>query len=219
MKNTNSVNYISHHKNVSNQFFENKSSRPIYISLYNALFFIWNSSGFQKELSINRENLMYMAKIGSRSTYVKALRWLDENDFLQYSPSKDYLIGSKIIMINKSRIKSGASSSYKNEPSFGATTSIDEGPYIKVNKPINNNKLNKQMIKNFSELNKDELHPLFEELNSLDSLDGFFEYFDDNNWLGFRGRELTTKEAVELWVTDKKKFMIISQKRNYEGEL
>jgi len=89
------VNYIEHHKNVNLKITETNLNAT-HVSLYNALFLIWNECGFDTELSINRNDVMKLSKIGSANTYTKCLKELDKLEFLNYKPSYNPLIGSKI---------------------------------------------------------------------------------------------------------------------------
>lgn len=95
----NGVNYILHHKNVNMAFFNNKEVRTIHISIYNALFLIWNNCGFCDELSINRNDIMKLAKVGNSNTYTRCLKELDKLGFIKYQPSYNPLIGSKVTII------------------------------------------------------------------------------------------------------------------------
>jgi hypothetical protein len=89
------VNYIEHHKAVNIKLSED-NLRSHHISLYNALFLIWNECGFDTELSINRNDVMKLSKIGSANTYTSALKELHEKGYINYKPSFNPLVGSKI---------------------------------------------------------------------------------------------------------------------------
>lgn len=69
-----------------------------HISLYLALFRLWNRNRFKNPITVCREELMNMAKIGSRNTYVKNLRDLQKQGFLKYMPSHDITLGSKVYL-------------------------------------------------------------------------------------------------------------------------
>ena len=68
------VNYINHHKNANMKMIE-LNLNSTHISLYNALFLIWNECGYDTELSINRNDVMKLSKIGSANTYTKCWWW------------------------------------------------------------------------------------------------------------------------------------------------
>jgi hypothetical protein len=60
---------------------------------------IWNESGFADELSISRNEVMKLSKVGNANTYTKVLKELDEFGYIKYSPSYNPLIGSKVTII------------------------------------------------------------------------------------------------------------------------
>jgi len=111
------VNYIEHHRLVNFKLSEDDLTST-HISLYNALFLIWNECGFDTELSINRNDVMKLSKIGSANTYTNALKELDKKGYLKYKPSFNPLVGSKINLyrfdkgsdngINKGSVKSSS---------------------------------------------------------------------------------------------------------------
>jgi len=71
---------------------------PWHISMYLSLFQIWNSTRFKKEISIRRDELMSLSKIGSTNTYSKCLKQLNDWGYLKYHPSKSRFIASKVHM-------------------------------------------------------------------------------------------------------------------------
>lgn len=92
------VNYIEHQRAVYFKLSEDNTLTSIHVSLYMALFMIWNECGFDTELSINRNDVMKLAKIGNANTYTKSLKMLDELGYIKYKPSFNPLIGSKVTM-------------------------------------------------------------------------------------------------------------------------
>tara|TARA_R110000868_G_scaffold14021_1_gene65426 strand:+ start:18956 stop:19705 length:750 start_codon:yes stop_codon:yes gene_type:complete len=84
-----------HHKNANMRLIE-LDLTATHISLYNALFLLWNNCGFATEMSINRNDVMMLSKIGSNNTYLKCLKELDKCEMIKYKPSHNPLIGSKI---------------------------------------------------------------------------------------------------------------------------
>lgn len=112
------VNYIKHHKN-ANIYMVDKKLSSTHISIYNALFLIWNECDFDTELSINRNDVMKLAKVGSPNTYTNCLKELDKIKMIKYKPSFNPLIGSLIIMYrydnsnDKGSVKSSSKGSSK----------------------------------------------------------------------------------------------------------
>lgn len=89
------VNYIIHHKNVNIKLMEDDVS-CIDVSIYNALFLLWNRCDFDTDLSINRNDVMKLSKVGNANTYTKSLKKLHEKKYIIYKPSNNPLIGSKV---------------------------------------------------------------------------------------------------------------------------
>jgi hypothetical protein len=92
------VNYILHHQAVSMKMAQD-DIRHTHIALYNALFLIWNNAMFPEELSVNRQDVMSLAKIGNANTYTKLMKDLHDKKYIVYKPSHNPLIGSKVTII------------------------------------------------------------------------------------------------------------------------
>ncbi len=93
------VNYIAH----LNAFFMtiSKDSRlnPTHISLYMALFNIWNINRFPEDFIIIRDEVMKLSKIGSKSTYHRCLNQLNNWKYICYFPSHNSFTGSRIRLL------------------------------------------------------------------------------------------------------------------------
>ncbi|MDC6390501.1 hypothetical protein PP182_17560 [Maribacter sp. PR1] len=92
------VNYITHLNGVFQQFSRDGRLNPTHISLYVALFQLWNNNYFREEFFINREEVMDFAKIGSKSTYHRCIKELSHWSYLCYTPSHNPFKGSRIKM-------------------------------------------------------------------------------------------------------------------------
>src|SRR5690554_5418206 len=92
------VNYIHHMENTLVKFGSDQRVTPWHISLYLALFQIWNRTRFKKEINIRRDELMHLSKIGSTNTYLKCLKQLSEWNYIKYTPSKSRFKSSKVHM-------------------------------------------------------------------------------------------------------------------------
>jgi hypothetical protein len=106
------------------------------IAIYNALFQVWNSCNFKDELSINRADIMALAKIGSNNTYLKSLNNLQIQGFIIYKPSHNPLKGSIVNLVNfcTSADKVVSLSCH----SSGITTDTTPAPLHKLYKLLNN---------------------------------------------------------------------------------
>ena len=94
------INYIKHLNGVFEQFSKDSRLNPTHISLYVALFQIWNNNFFKDEFYINREEVMAFSKIGSKSTYHRCIKELSHWNYLLYIPSHNPFKGSRIKMFN-----------------------------------------------------------------------------------------------------------------------
>lgn len=82
------------------QFFRDSRLNPTHISLYVALFQIWNYNFFKEEFYINREEVMAFSKIGSKSTYHRCIKELSHWKYILYTPSHNPFKGSRIKMFD-----------------------------------------------------------------------------------------------------------------------
>jgi hypothetical protein len=71
---------------------------PFHISLYMALFRRWNLNFFKNPVSVSRDELMKLSKIGSVNTYIKCLKELDQFGFIRYQPSYNPHRGSLVYL-------------------------------------------------------------------------------------------------------------------------
>tara|TARA_R110000868_G_C10937372_1_gene766802 strand:- start:1896 stop:2669 length:774 start_codon:yes stop_codon:yes gene_type:complete len=90
------VNYITHHKAVFKRMCDEESLNSQHLSLYNALFLLWNHSEFEESFPIVRSEAMSMSKIGSANTYTACLKKLHELGYINYKPSQNPMVCSKV---------------------------------------------------------------------------------------------------------------------------
>jgi hypothetical protein len=94
------MNYIKH----LTGFFEKVSAdydlNPTHISLYMAIFQLWNQKRFQNPISISRDELMRISKIASTATYHKCMKDLTEREYVIYKPSFNPFKGSILEVCN-----------------------------------------------------------------------------------------------------------------------
>ncbi len=117
--------------------------RAIHISLYVALFRLWNKYRFKNPVSINRNEMMQMSKIGSANTYTKALKELELYGFIRYFPSFDAQKGSTIHLYTFDK----------------GTCTLPLSKVIPSNKHINNNIYNRDK-EEFSESENQDNNPM-----------------------------------------------------------
>jgi uncharacterized phage protein (TIGR02220 family) len=76
---------------------------------------------FPEELSVNRQDVMSLAKIGNANTYTKLMKDLHEKKYIIYKPSHNPLIGSKVTIIRCDK-GSDTTSDKTTDISSGATS-------------------------------------------------------------------------------------------------
>ena len=94
------INYIKHLNGVLSQFSKDNRLNPTHISLYIALFQIWNEYHFKPSFYINRAEVMDLSKLGSKTTYHRCIKELSYWKYILYEPSHNPFRGSKIKMFN-----------------------------------------------------------------------------------------------------------------------
>ena len=148
------VNYIKHLNAVFNQFSKDSRLNPTHISLYIALFQLWNLNRFLEEFFINRDEVMQLSKIGSKSTYHRCIKELNHWKYIVYFPSHNPYRGSKIKMLKfgTSYGQAQVHNSSKNETSNGQALV----PIYKHIQTIKNKNSNKQEDFKNSDFNDSE---------------------------------------------------------------
>lgn len=179
------MNYIRHLTAFFSKVYEDDGLQATHVSLYMALFQIWNISRFKNPISINRSETMRLAKIGSKTTYHKCLKKLHELGYIKYQPSRNPLKGS---LVHMARI--GTSSGTSLEPLSGhvVVPSINN----------TNNKLN---------INKDEIIQFFISKGFKKSIaEAFLNYNEARGWLISGMPMKNWKSAAELWMSKKSNY-------------
>jgi len=148
-ENESSINYIKHLTAVFEKFANEEKFSSNHISLYMSLFQVWNMNRFQNPFTVFRSEIMTISCIGSKSTYHRCLCDLEKLGYLNYFPSKNAFVGSKIEMLtveNRSPIR-GTNMGQQKEPSspMGSTDLVQPCPTgghqkEPIYKHINNNK-------------------------------------------------------------------------------
>jgi len=90
------MNFIKHFKSWITRVEADERLRSHHLGLYNALFFYWNANRFRNPITIFRQEIMTISKIGSINTYTKALKELTEWGYIRYEPSFSSQLGSKV---------------------------------------------------------------------------------------------------------------------------
>jgi hypothetical protein len=225
------INFIKHFLEMNELFRRDMRLSPFHISLYNSLFLEWNHCGFQNPISISRNELMSMSKIGSINSYTKTLKELSQFGYLEYKPSFNRFIGSKIIMYTFSK---GCDKGCDKGCSKGCDKALVMPliPYInynKLNKTKQTNKTidektnlekNKVLLfpKTEIDVTKKQTHSFPSTLEEVqvyfsekkfknEEAEKFYNYFESNGWLvGGKTKMKNWKAAANNWIINSVKF-------------
>ena len=192
------VNYIKHLKGVFVQFSKDNRLNPTHISLYVALFQIWNNNRFTEVFFINREEVMAFSKIGSKSTYHKCIKELSHWKYIIYFPSHNPYKGSKIKMF-KFETSSGQAlvhNSTKIETSNGQAL-------VSINKHKQTNRNNKNINKLDQPENENEVIDFFKKENwPIIEAQKFYNHYQGIGW------KVGGKTKIVNWQATAKNWMI-----------
>ncbi|NQY28192.1 MAG: hypothetical protein HRT69_01840 [Flavobacteriaceae bacterium] len=94
------TNYIKHLNNAFLKIEQDNRLNPSHVSLYMALFKIWNCNRFVEVFYIYRDEVMQFSKIGSKSTYHKCIKELSAWNYIIYLPSHNPYKGSQVKLTN-----------------------------------------------------------------------------------------------------------------------
>ncbi|PSL33275.1 hypothetical protein [Chitinophaga ginsengisoli] len=145
------INYIRHLTAFYTLLHEHERLRANDISLYMALFQLWNQQRFPVSLSVSRSLIIEFCRIGSHHTYLQCLKRLHESGFLVYEPSEKLFSPSVIKMLpleeyepSKPGIIDSRTCNNKDPANVGSggNSALDTGPISTHfnNKQINNYK-------------------------------------------------------------------------------
>ena len=154
------VNYIKHLNAVFLQFSKDSRLNPTHISLYVALFQLWNNYHFPIEFYINREEAMRFSKIGSKTTYHRCIKELHHWKYLLYEPSHNPFKGSRIKMFNFGT--SDGQALYPNPTNIGTSNGQ---AVVSINKHIQTGKNKANDTKLDQPKNENEVIDFFEKEN------------------------------------------------------
>ncbi len=128
------MNYIRH----LNAFFQfvRKDERLAcsHVSLYLALFQYWNFNRFQNPFPVTRESIMQLSRLGSKNTYHKAIRHLNDTGYIIYHPPPTKFQAVKISMIRLD-IKEEQQLRYRQLDLFSTNNDIGSVPKMTGTSP------------------------------------------------------------------------------------
>ena len=224
------MNYIKH----LSAFYEKVSTdnrlNPSHVSLYMALFQLWNLNRFENPISINRDQTLRLSKIGSNHTYHKCLHELRDFGYIIYYPSHNPLKGSLVHLcifdtsveqvLHKFSDKIDTSTAQALPPSLNIInntnnkTERDENSHsqkleISEKKKTESKKRKKVAAKKESKF----IHPTLEEVLAFFKMENhpeleakkFFNHFQSNGW------KVSGKTPMKDWHAAARKWILNSQ--------
>lgn len=90
------MNYIKHLCGFYQRVENDENITAHHISLYMALFQLWNIQRFREKFDINRQDLMAMSRIGSAHTYARCMKQLNDWGYIKYRPSSNRFSVSQV---------------------------------------------------------------------------------------------------------------------------
>ena len=108
------MNYIRHLSGFFIRLAEDQRMTPYHISLYLALFQLWNVDRFGDWFVISRSEMMQLSRIGSANTYARCMKELSDWGYINYSASSNLHMGSRVSCIRFDTATDTASSTGTN---------------------------------------------------------------------------------------------------------
>ncbi len=199
------VNYIQHLNAVFKAFQEDSRLNPTHISLYLALFQLWNHHRFRESFHVNREDVMKLSKIGSKSTYHRCVKELNNYKYLVYEPSHNPFKGSKIKML-----KFGTTSGQVLEQAVYQGVPNQGQEVVRSNKHIQTNQNSYKLPKPKNEI---EVLQFFkkEEWPEVEA-QKFFNHYQSIGW------KIGGKIKIENWHASAKNWMLKAEELKQEKQ-
>ncbi|WP_229669467.1 hypothetical protein [Yeosuana aromativorans] len=191
------VNYIKHLNAVFLQFSKDGRLNPTHISLYVALFQLWNNYHFPMDFYINREEAMLFSKIGSKTTYHRCIKELHHWKYLLYEPSHNPFKGSRIKMFNF-----GTSDGQALYPSRNNIGTSNGQALVSINKPIQTVRNNINDIKLDQPKNENEVIDFFEKEHWPElEAKKFYNHYQGIGWkVGGKTKIVDWQATARNWI-------------------
>lgn len=238
------MNYIKHLTGFFERVATDERLNPTHISIYVALFQIWNINRFQNPISISRSEMMRISKISAKATYHKVIKQLHDYGYILYKPSYNPFKGSAVHLIN---FCSGAEQAVNGEHTKSRTSNSQAvGPYINSKNNTNKKPGKEQAQENACSIDDlaienhepeenqrkkltvgardfhaipsstEDVKNFFLEMKSSDlEAEKFFNYFQSNGWkVGGKTPMRDWKAAARNWILNESKFRKESKQKS-----
>lgn len=211
------MNYITHLTAVIDEFTRDDELNPSDISLYLALFYLWNINRFKNPLSVNRSEVMSVSKIGSKSTYHKCLKKLHAKNFIVYHPSHNPMKGSLIDMTIF-----GTSTGTTTRTSSEQV--VEQALVPSINRINNTNSLNNKKNTSFYKPSIEEVKDFFKKSPFTEhaevEAEKYFNYYSSKGWIvGNKSPMKDWKAAARNWKLNANKFQAANNTQKSSNHL
>jgi len=144
------MNYIRHLNTFFSCLQQDNRLTAFHISLYIALFQVWNRNHFQSPFVAQREELMLLSKIGSKNTYYKCLKELHQAGYIRQQRAPAKYMPVKITVIRLDKLQDNNSS---QQADLFVTTSLLNGAASDTINDTSSLKTNTATVPNLSQPN------------------------------------------------------------------
>ncbi|WP_207532966.1 hypothetical protein [Desertivirga arenae] len=195
------MNYILHLNGFYRKANDDENMGPCHLSLYWAIFQIWNAFYFQNPFPVIRSELMRKAKIGSKNTYYRCLHELHEWGYIDYAPSHNRAVPCHItcVLFDSSGTGNGTGSRRTYDTTTGPTFCTplvpELNPFIKLNKTFINT-LSLKNIKKFFEENS----------SNAKEATNFYNHYQANGWMMGQVQMVDWEAAARKWIAGAGRF-------------
>ena len=122
------MNYIRHLNGFFIRMSEDQRMTSLHISLYMALFQVWNLNRFQNPFTIVRDEMMQLSRIGSVNTYARCIKQLQEWGYILYVPASNMYVSSRVTCISfDTASDTGRNTASDTTRNTGTDTGTDTG--------------------------------------------------------------------------------------------
>lgn len=118
------MNYIRHLNGFYNRLSQDQLMTPYHLSLYMALFQLWNLNRFKNPFTISRAETMQLSLISSVNTYARCIKQLQQWGYIRYVPTANLYCGSQVTCI---RFDTGTDTGTDTGRYTGTDTGSDTG--------------------------------------------------------------------------------------------
>jgi len=213
------MNYIKHLTGIFEIFDSDSRLTPFHISLYMSLFRYWNLNYFNNPISISRDEMMKISKIGSVNTYVRCLKELHLWNYIKYEPSYNRHKGSLVYLYTFDNSTDNAGEmavrpSINNTNTANKPNEIGQAQKNDLKNSVMDTNEEKEKLREKKKTDE-TIPPLFEHIKiyfdekefSAIEAEKFFNYFESNGWLvGGRAKMKDWKAAARNWILNIPKF-------------